>query len=469
MGQRGQRLGQIRIRLCGPGFHQLDGDHRATSTNVADPIVIGLHPMELVLHQLLDLLGTCEHSVEFDGLDGRQRGGARQRVASVGPAQSADMRRIHDLGLAGYRRQWQTVGDALGRHDQIGLDTFVLTGEHRPGAGETALHLIGDEDHVVFGAPGAQRGKESRCRHDESAFALDGFDDDGRQVGRADLLVDHRQRPLGGELPVGAPFLVDQAVPVGVGHRRAVDLRRERAETALVGHRLGGQAHREVGPSVVRVVERHHRAASGVGACDLDGVLDCLSAGVEQRGALLARPRGESVEVLGDGDVLLVGSDHEAGVGEVGYLFANRVHHSGRGVADRGDCDTRAQVDEPVAVDVLDDAAGRAGHEHRHGDAHATGDRSDPALAQFGGDRSGDRGDEFAALFDGAEFHGAHSCSPDFLSSCERSRPTPRRNRNPGVATPSVTDQTVDPAPPTPALSTPGPSTRSTVAKDATG
>ena len=288
MRQRGQRLRQIRIRFCAARFDQLNGDHRAASANVADPVIVGLHPVQLVLHQRLDPLGAIEHAVEFDGLDGGQCGGARKRIATVGSAQSADMRRIHDRGLTGDRRQWQAVRDALGRDDQIRFDSFVLAGEHRTGAGETALHLIGDEHHVIISAPGTQRGHESRCRHDESALALDRLDDHGRQVCRADLLVDHRQRALGSQFAVGGPLLVDQAVPVGVGHRGAIDLGRERTETALVRHRLRGQPHRQVGPAVIGVVERDHRGPAGVGACDLDGVLDRLGTGVEQCRALFA-------------------------------------------------------------------------------------------------------------------------------------------------------------------------------------
>ena len=67
-------------------------------------------------------------------------------------------------------------------------------------------------------------------------------------------------------------------------------------------------------------------------------------------------------------------------MGEVGDLRAHGVHDTGRGVADRGDGDALTEVDEPVAVDVLDDAAARARHIHRQGDADTVGYRCDPAF-----------------------------------------------------------------------------------------
>ena len=112
-----------------------------------------------------------------------------------------------------------------------------------------------------------------------------------------------------------------QSVAEGVGHRRAVDLAGERPEAVLVGHVLGRHRHREVGPAVVGVVEDRHRVAAGRHAGDLDGVLDRLGAGVEERGLLGVLARGQLGELLADVDVAVVRRDHEAGVGEGGDLL----------------------------------------------------------------------------------------------------------------------------------------------------
>ena len=145
---------------------------------------------------------------------------------------------------------------------------------------------------------------------------------------------------------------------------------------------------------MVGVVEDDDRVAAGVVAGDLDGVLDGLGAGVEERGPLLVVARGQLGELLADLDVLLVGRDHEAGVGEVGDLSLHRLDHPRRGVADRGDGDARAEVDQLVAVDVAQDAAAGLLDVDRQRRADAGRDRGDLAGLQRLRARAGDLGGE---------------------------------------------------------------------------
>jgi hypothetical protein len=141
-------------------------------------------------------------------------------------------------------------GDALGGRHQIGHHLLVLDGEHHPGTGEPALDLVGDEQHVLGGAPPADPGQESRRGNDEAALALDRLDHHGRHPVRTDLLLDDADRPVGGLFTGDRGRLVER-----VGHRGAVDLPGERAETVLVGHVLRGHRHGQVRPPVVGVVE----------------------------------------------------------------------------------------------------------------------------------------------------------------------------------------------------------------------
>jgi hypothetical protein len=116
---------------------------------------------------------------------------------------------------------------------------------------------------------------------------------------------------------------------------------------------------------VVGVVEDHHGVAPGGVPGDLDGVLYRLGTGVEQRGPLLVRAWRQSVELLAHLDVALVRRHHEAGMGELGDLLSHPADNLVRAVADRGDRDAGAEVDERVAVDVHDYAAARGGDEDR--------------------------------------------------------------------------------------------------------
>ena len=206
----------------------------------------------------------------------------------------------------------------------------------------------------LLAAPVGDPGQPARRRDDEAALALDRLDEHRGAVVLADLGVHGLHEGVEGLVRAR----LDATGPaVGVGHRGAVDLTGERTEAVLVGHVLRRQRHREVGPAVVGVVEHDDRVAAGVVAGDLDGVLHRLGPGVEQRRALLVGARGELGQLLADLDVLLVGRDHEAGVGEVGDLPLDRLDHARGGVADGGDGDAGAEVDELVAVDVDEDAA----------------------------------------------------------------------------------------------------------------
>ena len=73
------------------------------------------------------------------------------------------------------------------------------------GACHAALDLVGDEDDAVGGAPLLQRGEVAVGRHDESALALDGLDDEAGEVGGADRLLEVADRARRGLLAPSSP------------------------------------------------------------------------------------------------------------------------------------------------------------------------------------------------------------------------------------------------------------------------
>ena len=231
-----------------------------------------------------------------------------------------------------------------------GTTPFVVAGEPVAGAAEAGLDLVGDEQDPVGRAPLGDGREEAGCRDDEPALALDRLDQDAAGVVHADLALDLLDGP-GGRLGAGHAL----GVAVGVRHGDPVDLGGERPEPVAVRHVLGRQRHGQVGAAVVGVVEGDDPVAPGDVAGDLDGVLDGLGAGVEQRGTLLVVTRGPGVELLAHGHVLLVRADHEAGVGESGDLLLDGVDHGRRGVAHADHGDARPEVDQGVAVDVDED------------------------------------------------------------------------------------------------------------------
>jgi hypothetical protein len=203
----------------------------------------------------------------------------------------------------------------------------------------------------------------------------------------------------------------------------SVHLGRERAVAVLVGDVLRREAHRQVGAAVVGVVERDDGHLLREVARDLHGVLDGLGARVEERRALLVVAGGELVELLGDGDVVVVGGDGEARVREGVELGGDGLDDARVGVADAGHGDARAEVDDRVAVGVDDDAA--PGRDDRDGDGGADALRDGDGLAghELLRARAGDAGDEAALLREGGaadgggrgidEGHGMLRCGDD--------------------------------------------------------
>ena len=107
-------------------------------------------------------------------------------------------------------------------------------------------------------------------------------------------------------------------------------------------------------------LERDDALALRVQACELDGVLDRLGAGVEERAARLAGDRGEHTQPLGELDVALVRDDREVGVQEPIGLLGDRRDDARMVVPDVRDAHAADEVDERVAVDVRDRGASRA-------------------------------------------------------------------------------------------------------------
>ena len=150
---------------------------------------------------------------------------------------------------------------------------------------------------------------------------------------------------------------------------------------------------------MVGVVKGDHGGTAGVVPGDLDGVLHGLGARVEQRGALLVRARGVAGQFLADLHVPLVRGDHEAGVGELGDLGLDALGDGGRRVADRGDRDAGAEVDQGVAVRVEQHPAAGGGDEDRQRGRDAPGDGTVAALGQRARGGARDLGDKVTTLW----------------------------------------------------------------------
>ena len=231
-------------------------------------------------HAVAEDLRPFDETISLDHGDRRERSCARHRVAAERSAEPARVHGVHDLGAGGDAADRESGTETLGRRDDVGDDAFVLAREPRAGAPEAGLHLVGDEQHAVVGAPLCHAREPARFGHDEAAFARDGFDDDARHVRGIDVRVDGRD---GVGQCAGAPERVRE--------RGAVDLGRVRAERLLVRRHFRGEREAEQRAAVEGLVERDDRGPAGSRAGDLHRVLDRLRARVHEQRALLVRTR----------------------------------------------------------------------------------------------------------------------------------------------------------------------------------
>ena len=200
---------------------------------------------------------------------------------------------------------------------------------------------------------------------DVPALALDRLDDDRRD------LVGRRQ-------PVEQD-LVEPAQVLDPPERRVEDAGQQRTEVRVVLGLRCGQAHRTVGAAVEGAEERDDVRPLRREPGELDGRLDDLGPGVAEVGPRPSGHRGEPGQLaahLGvDRQVEVAGAE----VDELGRLFLDGGHHLRMRVARRGDRDARREVEEEVAVDVLDGQALAADRHDRVGPRQA---RRGPGLIE---------------------------------------------------------------------------------------
>ena len=186
----------------------------------------------------------------------------------------------------------------------------------------------------------AQALEEAVLGDDVAALALDRLDDDRRDLVGGHQLVEQD--------------LVEPAQVLDPAERRVVDAGQQRAEAGVVLGLRRGQRYRPVRPAVERAEEGDDvRPLRGVPG-QLDRRLDDLGAGVAQVGPDASLDRGDPAELAAD---LRVDRQVEVRRGEVDQLrglLLDRRHDLRVGVARRVDRDARREVEEQVAVDVLD-------------------------------------------------------------------------------------------------------------------
>ena len=133
----------------------------------------------------------------LDHAQHRVRGRAGQRAAAEGGAVVAERDGRGD-GLAGEEGgDREAAAEPLAERHHVRNHALVLEREHPPGAPDSGLHLVEDQQRAGGVAEAAQRREIAGRRHVHAALALDRLDDEGRAVARRSRSSAARASPKG--------------------------------------------------------------------------------------------------------------------------------------------------------------------------------------------------------------------------------------------------------------------------------
>ena len=93
---------------------------------------------------------------------------------------------VHDFRMRHGHAERHAGGDALGEDNDIRMKIEVLEGEHFSSAAHPALHLVSDQQNAILAGDLLQGRKEIRRRNNISAFSLNRFDHDRRNLAGID-------------------------------------------------------------------------------------------------------------------------------------------------------------------------------------------------------------------------------------------------------------------------------------------
>ena len=240
------------------------------------------------------------------------------------------------------------------------------------GPARSALNLIGNQNNAVLVADLANPFQEARRNGNKARLALHRLDQKRSHGGRIDLgnhgVVQLLNRIVD-VLLLGKPC----RGTIQIGERKPHNLRREGPEAGLEQAVLAGQAKRQQRAPVISALEADDGRAARELARQLDGILHALRAAVGQQRLFLEVSRRNLVQQLGQGEHGLIGRNQRAGMNAALRLPLDRFHHRRGRMAHSQHSNSAGQVDQRVAVNVVDQRALGAIHHDLGGAAQPRG------------------------------------------------------------------------------------------------
>jgi len=161
---------------------ELDADHEAFAANLLDEGIFFREFFDAGVNFGATSGGVLEDFLFFEKFQEFERDGADHGTAAERCAVYAGT----DAGRDGFGREnsaeGQTGGERLGDGDEVRLPRKFLVSKIAAGAPEPALNFVGDEQSAVLRGEGAGAIPECLADGIDSAFALNGFENDGADV-----------------------------------------------------------------------------------------------------------------------------------------------------------------------------------------------------------------------------------------------------------------------------------------------
>ncbi len=270
--------------------------------------------------------------------------------------------------------------ERLGCDDDVGFDAVLLEGEPRPGAPAAGLDLVHDQRDVQRPGQLAQAADELGVGRYHPALALDQFEQDGGRERDAAVRVGERMLQVARAVDGAGRPLQPERAAVAVGVREEVHSGHPAPDGGLLfdqsGHGEGGER-----AAVEAALEADHLLAAGGRLAQLQGRLDGVRSGraAEVDLRAVAHRLGEHPERQLGELVLDRGGEVQA-VDQLVELAVRGGERLGRVVAEREHPGPGEEVEEDVAVEVLDITARRPADRDRQPPGIRTGVGLAPVL-----------------------------------------------------------------------------------------
>src|SRR5580658_8381696 len=257
----------------------------------------------------------------------------------------------------------------------------MSTGEQLSSAAEAGLNFVGNKDYAAIATDLRQSRQKARGRHHKSTLTQYRLDHNGRNRFSSHHATEGLVE-LFRYLLCCHWSLVRKPRIGGHAKRNAVNIRQKGAKTLLVRVSLAGKRQPQHGAAMKSIFDRDNRGTTSESARDLHRVFYRFCSAVDQKSLFRKFARRELVQLLRHLHIAFVASHLKAEMEKGIELGTKGAKHARITVANVQAADATAQIDEAVAVYILENRAFHVADKKWGGGVDPTRDGLRPAGRQ---------------------------------------------------------------------------------------